>query len=644
MVFLSDKRSYELKHDGYDLSLMEQTQPIGGISFNERTIETGSGFVTCLHAYKFAESVNQLWLAIMTNIPDTVSQIDIATGNKTEVMRSVNRSLNELKDRSQSERHQTDRNDAIDEYRKLEHFASSLTQAGEVIKLVHLRIFIYSHSESELEKKVEEVKQDLENRKHGFTVYQFRTHHEWESLFMNYDQQMELKNVIKSFPPGNVVPATTLGGGSPFHHQSLKDPRGTLLGVTSTQGAFILDVFRSTKTRKSFNGFVLGKMGFGKSTLLKMIEEGLVAKDCYIRGFDKAGDFKKLIESQNGLIIDLAGDTGERINPLEIFATSTDKTGYHHYEFGSYMQHISKVITMIRTLYPSLDDESLSNLRDYLTEFYIEFGLLDPDYNSNRQDIKVTGLAPEEYPIFSDFLNFLKSYEMRNPTSQKKRRLETLITFINEMVYQYGPLFDGHTTIQNLEAEPVLFFDIDGLSQLDKEVMQSQLFNALTIIWSHGLINGRKMKTAYENGEIDLNQLKNFMVLLDECHNIINADNLFAVKYVSNFQREMRKFTAGIFFATQSPAEVLPESANSTAIDEVKKIFSLCQYKILLNLDNAMLGTMRNVLGDTITETEFAELTRLQQGEAIVQVAPGETYKVKFEPTEDQLERFAGGQ
>lgn len=56
-----------------------------------------------------------------------------------------------------------------------------------------------------------------------------------------------------------------------------------------------------------------------------------------------------------------------------------------------------------------------------------------------------------------------------------------------------------------------------------------------------------------------------------------------------------------------------------------------------------MMGTMRDVLGDTITETEMMSLTRLKQGEALVQVAPNETYTVSFTPTDQQLERFAGG-
>lgn len=645
MTTLSKQEKQVLEKEGYDLEFVEEVQPEGGIHFPERFTETGDGFTACLHVYQFAEEVNSLWLAAMMNIPGTIATLDTATADKSEVIRNINRSMNELLDRAGKERHQTDRNDAISEIADLENFAKELSQQGEVVKLVHLRIYVYHTSQAELEKTVGDIKKDLENRKHKLTILQFRQKYEWLSLFTSYDKQMDMGNVVKGFQSGVVTPASSLGGGIPFHHQSLKDPRGTYLGVTSTQGAFILDVFNSTTTRKSFNGFVLGKMGFGKSTILKQLEEGLVAKDTFIRGFDKARDFYKLIQTQNGRIVDLAGAGGEMINPLEIFATATDEKGFNVNEVGSFLQHLAKVTTMFRFLYPELSNRSITEFRAYLRNFYVDYGLVPKNFGhrSSTADVQVTGLDPEEYPTLGNFLQYLQDYKLTNPTTEARQVLERLVVYVREMVEQYGALFDGHTTMTNLEKEPILFFDIDTLSQLDREVFQCQLFSALTIIWSHGLKNGRKQKTLKEQGKIDMDDWQHFMVFIDECHNIINADNLMAVKYVTDFQREMRKFRAGVFFATQSPAEVLPESANNKAIDEVKKVFSFCQYKLLLNLDNSMMGTMRDVLGDTITETEMMSLTRLKQGEALVQVAPNETYTVSFTPTDQQLERFAGG-
>ncbi|MCY3067611.1 MULTISPECIES: VirB4 family type IV secretion system protein [Aerococcus] len=638
---LTKKQIKKYEDQGYDLRLLEEIQPEGGLAFKDRIIESGNGFVGCLHLYALADKVNQLWLAGIMSIERTIATIDVATANKYEVIDRINKTSKELRMRGNEEKHETAVSDAASTYIQLQQFAQSLSQQGEIAKLVHVRIYFYDHSQEELEKRIGDAKKDLTNRGHKFTVFEFRSSQEWDSLFQNYDQQMEWS----SFRSGEVSPSVTLGAGLPFHHQSLKDPRGIYLGVTSTNGAFIFDPFLSTATRKSFNGFVLGKMGYGKSTVLKMLEEGLVAKNCFIRGFDKARDFHKLIKSQKGMIIDLAGDNGEIINPLEIFATATDLTGQQVNEFGSFMHHIAKVTNIMRFMYPSLTDMQITEFRTYLREFYIHWGLLRPDYNTNQAQVKVTGLDPKAYPIFSNFLDFLNNYSLEgHVTSGKRATLETLKTYVQEIVSQYGPLFNGHTTISDLAQESVLFFDIDNLSNLDREVFQAQLFQALTIIWSHGLINGRKMKAKLESNQITIDEYRNFMVFIDEAHNVINAQNLGAVQYVTNFMREMRKFGAGVIFATQTPAEVLPESSSNEAIDEVKKVFELCQYKILLNLDNSMVSRMKSVLGDTITETDFAKLPRLKQGEAVVQLSSTENYNVSFIPTADQLDRFAGGQ
>ncbi|WP_382920598.1 hypothetical protein [Streptomyces sp. NPDC057062] len=134
------------------------------------------------------------------------------------------------------------------------------------------------------------------------------------------------------------------------------------------------------------------------------------------------------------------------------------------------------------------------------------------------------------------------------------------------------------------------------------------------------------------------------MVLLDECHNIINSNNLFAVEYVVSFEREMRKFSAGVFFATQSPNEILPENASDKSVATIKTVFELTQYKVFFYLDNSVMGSMREVLGDSLTDTEYQMLTNLKVGQAIVQTSSSDSYTVTFDPENEQLARFKGGQ
>ncbi|AWC30976.1 ATP-binding protein [Bacillus cytotoxicus] len=645
MVKLGKKEQQKYRNAGYDLEFIQRVQPQGGMKFNERYIAQGDCYVACLHVYSLAEDIAPLWLTSLMNNKDTLASFDVATANKEEVIKDINRSIAELRDRTETERRATDRDDANWELENLKGFARSITQQGEIVKLVKLRIFIYDPVLEQLEKRIGDLKKEIAGQNYKGQVYIFKQKEEWQSLFASYDQQIEYLGTSAGRP----LPSENIGFGIPFHHQALKDPRGIYLGQTSTGGAFILDPFFSTDTRTSFSGFVFGKMGAGKSTLLKQLLEGLLAKDCFIRGFDKAKDYYTIVQQQGGKIIDLSGsksngivETG-MINPLEVFATIIIEDTGEVDEKGSFLQHLSKLTNMLRFLSVDISETAVKEFRNYLLEFYIDYGL-HPKRGSN-EPLKITGLPPEEYPIMEEFMAYLDKVELeKGATAQRLRDLETLRVQVRDMVIAYGDIFNGHTTLENFEDEKIVFFDIDGISKIDKPVFNCQLFTALTLIWSHALKNGRRMKYLREEKNYSFENLTYFMVFLDECHNVINSENKFANKYVLEFEREMRKFFAGIFFATQSPQEMLPPPGSNVDVSDMKAIFELTQYKIFLNMDNSVLETLKSVLGESLTESEFRILPELKRGEAIVQVSSTETYNVMFDPDEKQLERFRGGQ
>ncbi|AFU17073.1 putative ATPase (plasmid) [Bacillus thuringiensis MC28] len=645
MVKLGKKDQQKYRTEGYDLDFISRMQPQGGIKFNEKYIAQGDCYVACLHVYSLAEDIPPLWLTALMNNKDTISSVDIATANKEEVVRDINRSITELKDRTTSERRSTDRDDAHWELQNLTDFARSITQQGEIVKLIKLRIFIYDPVLEQLEKRIGDIKKEIAGQNYKAQVYVFKQKEEWQTLFASYDDQMEYLGVKSGYP----LPSKNIGFGIPFHHQDLKDPRGIYLGQTSTGGAFILDPFFSTSTRTSFSGFVFGKMGAGKSTLLKQLLEGLLAKDCFIRGFDKAKDYYTIVQQQGGKIIDLSGaksngivETG-RINPLEVFATIIDDDTGEVNEKGSFLQHLSKLTNNLRFLSVDISETAVKEFRNYLLEFYIEYGLI-PRREDNKP-LKITGLAPTDYPIMEEFLEYLNGVQLeKGSTAQRLRDLETLRVQVRDMVFVYGDIFNGHTTLRNFEDEKIVIFDIDGISKIDKPIFNCQLFTALTLIWSHALKNGRRMKYLREEKKYPVEDLTYFMVLLDECHNVINSENKFANKYILEFEREMRKFLAGIFFATQSPQEMLPPPGSNVDVSDMKAIFELTQYKIFLNMDNSVLENLKGVLGESLTESEFSILPELKRGEAIVQVSSTETFNVMFDPDEKQLERFKGGQ
>src|SRR5699024_974332 len=295
---------------------------------------------------------------------------------------------------------------------------------------------------------------------------------------------------------------------------------------------------------------------------------------------------------------------------FEVYATATmSANDLTPSQVGSFQQHIAKLTMQFSLLNADLKEDDKNSLRIWFTNFYIDWGLWHPDKD---EDNDILDLDADQYPILSDFREYLENLNLGKGVSREmKRTKEKILTLIDDLITSNGRMFDGHTSIDHIEEEQVVFFNIDGLVNLSDNVSSCQLYTALNLFWSQALTNGRKMSRKYYNNEISVDEIKRFLILIDECQNVINGNNPRLVEYITTFQREMRKFFAGIIFATQSPQEILPDGNDSQVISKLKQVFELTQYKFLLRLDQSVNEKMRNTLGDIIKESEYDLIPQL---------------------------------
>ena len=134
-------------------------------------------------------------------------------------------------------------------------------------------------------------------------------------------------------------------------------------------------------------------MGSGKSTHLKKLFKHSASIGNYIRVFDVSGEFASLTNEFGGKIIRCSGREG-MLNPLEILrAGENDEV--------SYANHISKLQTFFKCIIPSMDDILRQELANQLRSFYAAYNL------TPENDNQVTGRAAVDYPILTDFKNYL---------------------------------------------------------------------------------------------------------------------------------------------------------------------------------------------------------------------------------------------
>lgn len=640
---ISKKEITEAEAKGYDLAFLSRIEPQGGIFFEERQAVAADGYSKVLYVTGYPSQTNIFWLAWLMNNQYTIATADIKAASTEDEISAVDRALDENEDRAAKERKTSDRSKATNDWQSLLKYANDMKIGGEVPKLVRIRIYVYAPTQEELETRVTELRKLLKG--HGFRVSPllFEEEGNYRSLFRSYTQQ---DKQILTVHRGQSMPSSVLGKGVPFHHQALRDPLGYPLGTTDTGGTFIYDQFRRTDTRSSYNMAALGSMGKGKSTLLKLLEEASVARGNMIRIIDKVKEYEYLVKSQGGLVINLDGSDG-RINPWQVFATITDADGIRINEQSSFAQTVTNLTSQLRMRNRDFTDTDAMEISQLIQFHYQDMKLIPNGFmmNTNQQNAQVTGLDAEAYPTYRTFLEFIQKMKSSQEYLQygiHLNVLEKLVTTISDLLNRYGAMFDGPSTVKKLSDEPIVCYDISSIANMDRNIFQIQLESALQLIWSDALKNGRNQNYLLRQKKIQEDDIRFFNVIFDECHNLINANNPEAVEYVSNFEREMRKFRAGVILATQSPQEMLPEGATGTDVAKLKTIFELTQYKVIFAMDDSIMERMHSILGDSLNESEYASIPEQKKGHAIFSFGSKESYRVTFNPSERQLADFRG--
>ncbi|CAM4147944.1 VirB4 family type IV secretion system protein [Bacillus paramycoides] len=633
------ERQEELKKKkGYNPYLVARVQPQGGISFKESYVQTGDGFATCIHVFDYPTEVNDFWLEQIMNMPNVITTLDVMSDDRKEVVESINKSLSEQSVRHDTAKDNIDRIDAKNEFLELEALYTDLKQ-GEVMKRIHIRIYVSSRTLDELEKQVKEIVESLESYNFRGAVFLNEQEYEWDALVKSFDTQKNYVNRRK----GKEIPAVSLAGGCPFHYSYLHDPYGTYYGTTKTKGNVIFDIFHKDKQRKSYNGVMIGKPGAGKSTLLKKKAVDYASKGHFIRIFDVVEEFTDTVDELGGKTIALDGSQGQ-INPLQVYKTAES-------EEVSFIQHLSKLTTFYRFIAPEAKDDEIKEYENLLRKLYIRMELWNDKKGATNE---ITTRKPKEYPIFSDFLTFVRNELYQDVESRKHHdnlgdsrihRLELIELNLMNLVEAYAELFDGHSTIEDFKKEQVVSFSLRNISSFKPEVFQAQIFNVLNLLWDEMISNGAPQLRAFNKKQIAFEDVVRYFIIIDEAHHIINTkkESAHALRFLIKFSREDRKYFAGLLYASHSIRDFVPDGSSQEMVDEIKVLFELTQYKFIMQQDNNSLDMLRKVFAGQLSESEIAAIPHLPTGDVILSIGAVKNIHFHVEVTDEELMLFGGG-
>ncbi|NCF00458.1 VirB4 family type IV secretion system protein [Emergencia sp. 1XD21-10] len=625
--------------DCIDLPLFSYIQPQGGITFAAPNyITTGDGYTKIIHIYRLPTRLDDYWLSDITRQKDCITVIDASTRDKREVQKNINRALQEEFSR---ELHATNYQEVYDSKKRqhqLQLMYDEVKSMGEVVKMMHFRIFVSGKSLVSVETQCGEIMENLEADEYMPTILLNEGEREWKSLWQSYTRQAAEPFAIK----GLSLMTEQIAGGYPFKFSSLEDDGGDLLGFTGCGGCVVYDEFAKTDRRKHYNTLAVGDMGSGKSTFLKKRFRSRAERGDFVRCFDISGEFTQLTREFGGKIIKCDGQHG-LLNPLEILRSGDD-------DGTNYVRHISKVSAFYQCLVPGTTYETLIDLQNILRSLYERFELVPGEGN------RITGLPANRYPTFSDLAAYIKE-EMDVKTDeaakaddvrkalliQEVSQLNSIYKAISSLVRNYGQMFDGHTTIDNIVDEKIVTFDISMIKNLDN-IFVAQLFNMTYFCWDNAVANGSLMKAQFENKAIDFEDVVRFLIIIDESHRWINAKFEFILDLIIIILREARKYFVGVTLASQSIRDYAPEGSSSEAIEKLKIIFELTQYKFIFKQDSSVLPLIDRLFGGVLSPWQREKIPYLEQGETILSIAGDRNIFFKVwlsKQYEEQL--FAGG-
>ncbi len=632
----------ELSHKK-DMLLLEKIQPRGGITFKgDRYILTGGGYEACIRIYAYPHELTDHWMAHICNIKNTIVSVDVASQDIIEVKKNLNKSMREQNMRFRQATDFAEKYDAEKRFLEMEELYHEISSMGEALKNVVVRIFVSDVTWQALEDKIKEITALLESNSFLPTIYLNETKAEWMSMFQTYEtQQKELFS-----QPGQSLQSTALAGGNPFHFTALEDKYGDPLGETPCGGNVIFDEFEKSSTRLAYDTVVVGNKGYGKSTYLKKRLKARAIRGDFVRTFGTAGEFKDLTHALGGVFLRLDGSDGA-LNPLEILSIAETQS-------QSYMLNLSKVSTIYRFLAGAGDvtGEDISEFENALGRLYAKFDLIPKDENGHER--RITGLAPDRYPIISDMIVFLDEEirkleskalnDMEKPIAEKHLlSWDRIRTTLENIKQNYGDIFDRHTTIDNITDEQIVTFDISVIKDMKAEVFDAQIFSMFFFCWGNCLTNGKIMKDMWETKKKKWEDIVRFLIIVDEAHTWVNSSKPHVLDQILVAIREVRKYFAGLLLASQSIRDFVPEGSAEKNIDKLKTIFELTQYKFIFHQDANTINLMDRVFGSVLTQSQKDRINKLEMGEAILCIEGDTNIELKVELTPEEEVLFRGG-
>nr|MBP3258730.1 ATP-binding protein [Bacilli bacterium] len=526
------------------------------------------------------------------------------------IQKMINREVADLKQRYQEENDKTMQERIRQDYESLEYFVQMLASSQSKIYDFQMHIMITADTDDELTAKKLQVKNYLEAM-------------EIKTVPLRFEQEKVLKSILPIYPKqdiedriGTPIPAPTIAAMYPFIFDSIKDPGlSCLLGVDFSGGVILFNQFlyqiKKENNRNNANVIILGTSGSGKSTAAKMLLRTNIRNDNQLVVIDPEGELEGMAKLYDGDFIDL-GKGGEygMINPLEVIMDADSDEIEQGLGYTVLTRTLQTLRAFIKYYDPSMEDDVVNMFSEVVQETYRRFGI---DFNSD-----FTKFTSADYPTMKDVYATIRGriVSMTEKT-QERDVLEKLEIKVRPLVKELKYYFDGHTTISS--NSKFIIFNIRELMNSDSNVRNALFFNILKYAWG-----------------LTLNPNVNTVLMVDEAHVLMGANNALGADFLAQVQRRARKYNTGTIIITQQPTDF----SDPKVITQGKAIFDNAAYYIVMGLKKQAVEDLSRLID--LNDNEKESIKRYSQGEALF-VCGNRRMRINIVATEQELDSFGSG-
>ena len=394
------------------------------------------------------------------------------------------------------------------------------------------------------------------------------------------------------------------------------NPRSDIEGINIDTGSIIsIDKLNRNITLNQ-NEVIVGTSGVGKTTFMIRKILDYICKGYKVYIIDPENEYTHIVKKLGGATLHLSSNSPTKINPFEIFSDEILNLDENDEETESskimdilIKGKIQRLKGFLQAIKPNITDVELAIMDNVIRATYEDKGI--DKYNDYR-DIK-----PEQYPIFEDVFNKMKSLEKENKS--KFSKVEDLYYIIESYTNGSNTLFNGYTNV-NLNSQ-IVSFDLKQL-QSDVQIQGACYLNTFQFLWDEITKDKEAIKKLF----------------VDEFH-FLTMHSESATFFHQAYKR-FRKYKAGAIAGTQQIQDVL-RGTTKGGINVGQAIIGNSFTKIFFGLGEDGVDDVINNLKVRFSHKEKKLLSRKRQGEALIIYGSQRAF-LRVELSEEELRLIDG--